>query len=86
MPAPWDQQQNGPPAGTEGQIAKSQPGDFSFPVKGYDENWAYKAQPEGTTPDCLNVRPYDVIAQRLRGGSRPGLSKYVAGVEKWFMV
>ena len=79
MPAPWDQQQNGPPAGTEGQIAKSQPGDFSFPVKGYDENWAYKAQPEGTTPDCLNVRPYDVIAQRLRGGSRPGLSKYVAG-------
>jgi hypothetical protein len=52
--------------------------DKDFPVKGLDENWAYKAQPEGTTPACLNVRPYDATGQRLRGGQRAGLSKWIA--------
>jgi hypothetical protein len=59
-------------------MGEKKPVDLSFPVKGLDENWAYKAQPEGTSPDCLNVRPYDPIAARLRGGSRPGISKYFA--------
>jgi hypothetical protein len=59
-------------------MADKKPIDLSFPVKGLDENWAYKAQPEGTSPDCLNVRPYDVISQRLRGGSRAGISRYFA--------
>jgi hypothetical protein len=60
-----------PPSGKQ-----KEPADFDFPLKGLDENWAYKAQPEGTTPDCLNVRPFDVTGQRMRGGQRAGLSKY----------
>lgn len=59
-------------------MANKQPIDLSLPLKGYDENWAYKAQPEGTSPSCLNVRPYDVLGQRLRGGQRAGISKYIA--------
>ena len=59
-------------------MAEKKPIDLSMPLRGYDENWAYKAQPEGTSPGCLNVRPYDVLGQRLRGGQRAGLSKYVA--------
>jgi hypothetical protein len=59
-------------------MADKKPVDLSFPLKGADENWAYKAQPEGTSPGCLNVRPYDVLGQRLRGGQRAGLSKYIA--------
>ena len=70
MPAPFDSQQKA------GDPKPKAPADFDFPVKGLDENWAYKAQPEGTTPSCLNVRPYDVLGQRLRGGQRAGLSKY----------
>ncbi len=54
-----------------------QPLDLRFPLKGFDENWAFGAQPEDTTPECLNVRPYDVLGQRLRGGQRPGLSKFI---------
>jgi len=57
-------------------MAEKQPIDLSFPVKGLNENWAYKAQPEGTSPDCLNVRAYDTLGTRLRGGQRPGLSKF----------
>jgi hypothetical protein len=55
-----------------------QPIEIGFPVKGFDENWPFRAQPPGTTPDALNVRPYDAIAQRLRGGQRGGTSKYIA--------
>lgn len=59
-------------------MAEKKPIDLSMPLRGFDENWAYKAQPEGTSPSCLNVRPYDVLGQRLRGGQRAGLSKYIA--------
>ncbi len=52
--------------------------DIPFPLKGYDEGAAYRQQPEGTSPDCLNVRPYDVNGERRRGGQRPGLSKYIS--------
>lgn len=48
-----------------------------YPIKGKNENWAFGRQPEGTSPDCLNVVPYDAISQRLRGGQRWGLSKYI---------
>lgn len=47
-----------------------------FPVNGIDENGAFGAQPKGTTADAQNVRAYDAIDRRLRGGSRPGLSKW----------
>lgn len=55
-----------------------QPIEIPFPLKGIDETWAYRRQPQGTSPDALNVRPYDSINHRLRGGQRDGLSKYYA--------
>ncbi len=58
-------------------MAEKKPVDLSFPVKGYDEGWAYKSQPEGTSPKCVNVRAYDVLGERLRGGQRAGLTKYL---------
>lgn len=51
---------------------------FPFPLKGKHEGAAFRQQPEGTTPDALNVRAFDAIANRLRGGQRNGLSKYIA--------
>jgi hypothetical protein len=50
---------------------------FDYPLKGVNENFAYRQQPEGTTPDALNVRAYDPISKRQRGGQRNGLSKYI---------
>lgn len=57
-------------------MAERQPINIPFPIKGINENWAFGRQPEGTTPDALNVRPYDVFEGRLRGGQRPGHTKY----------
>lgn len=57
-------------------MAKRQPIEIPFPFKGVDDNWAFRRQPEGTTPDALNVRPYDVYERRLRGGQRGGHTKY----------
>ena len=54
------------------------PMELPFPLGGINEGQAYSRQPEGTTPDARNVRPFDTIDQRLRGGQRPGLTKYVA--------
>lgn len=48
-----------------------------FPLRGLDETWAFDKQPEGTAADALNVRPFDAIDHRLRGGQRDGLSKYL---------
>lgn len=58
-------------------MAKRQPIEIPFPLKGIDDNWAFRRQPEGTTPDALNVRPYDVYDRRLRGGQRGGHAKYL---------
>ena len=46
-----------------------------FPINGLHKGIRPGAQPEGTSPDLNNVRPYDVLDNRLRGGQRPGLSK-----------
>jgi len=46
-----------------------------FPTKGIHKGIRPGAQPEGTSPDLNNVRPYDVLDNRLRGGQRPGLAK-----------
>lgn len=43
-----------------------------FPVKGVNLNWARSAQPDLTTPDALNVMPYD-LSNRNRGGQRSGI-------------
>lgn len=54
---------------------------FSFPLLGKNENWSASTQPALTSPDLLNVRPYDVQDNRARGGQRPGLSKrYAAAI------
>jgi hypothetical protein len=39
------------------------------------------AQPQGTTFDCLNVRAFDALANRARGGQRPGWDKWGAGTQ-----
>lgn len=46
-----------------------------FPFKGLNTTVGYDDQPLGTTPDAVNVRGFDSIENRLRGGRRPGLSK-----------
>lgn len=56
----------------------SEPKELTFPLKGIDEGRAYSRQPEGTTPDARNVRPFDTLNNRLRGGQRPGLTKFIA--------
>ena len=55
---------------------KIQPIAFPFPIKGLDQNWLHGQQPDGTTPDAVNVRSYDTLLDRLRGGRRAGLSKW----------
>ena len=50
---------------------------LDFPFNGLNETEAKRRQPQGTTPDCLNVRPFDGIAQQRRGSQRGGLSKYL---------
>lgn len=49
---------------------------FPFPLQGKVDAWARSAQPPQTTPDCLNVWPYD-RSLRGRGGVRPGTTKIV---------
>lgn len=62
--------------------------DFNFPVAGIDRSDAFarqkpRAVAEGvyarTTPDAVNVQGYEVAAGRKRGGTRPGLSRVIAG-------
>lgn len=47
--------------------------ELPFPVRGLDRRMAFGKQPPQTTPACLNVRAEGVFAERVRGGSRPGL-------------
>ncbi len=54
------------------------PTPIQFPFKGLHKGSSYSQQPPGTTPDCLNVRPWDTSKGRLRGGQRPGLGKYLS--------
>ncbi len=51
--------------------------DIAFPIRGLHEGLAHRELPEGATPSCLNVRDFDPIDDRLRGGVRAGLSKYI---------
>ena len=51
------------------------PTNILFPVGGLHERYAHQQGPVYTTPDCLNVRPYDTLLGRERGGSRPGLCR-----------
>ena len=46
-----------------------------WPRAGFVENTAQTEQPDGTTTNCLNVRNYDTLDRRNRGGKRTGLTK-----------
>lgn len=48
-----------------------------FPVAGIDLSSEYGRQPPMTTPEASNVRGFDTLAERGRGGSRPGLTKFI---------
>lgn len=48
-----------------------------FPWNGLDVAREFGRQPAGTSPDAENVRAFDTLAERKRGGSRHGLTKYV---------
>lgn len=48
-----------------------------FPFKGLHKGGPAGAQPEQTSPQLQNVRPY--WQGRLRGGQRPGTAKWGGG-------
>lgn len=49
--------------------------ELPFPSKGLDESQPLYRQPLGTTPSCLNVRPWNARNGRDQGAQRPGLEK-----------
>ncbi len=52
-----------------------------FPFKGKDAGRATSEQPETTASDMNNVRPFDTLDNRMRGGQRPALDKWGAGTQ-----
>jgi hypothetical protein len=60
------------------KAAKSALTDLVFPLGGLHRATAVQSMPPYTSPYLFNVRPMDTIAQRSRGGNRPGLVKLFA--------
>lgn len=52
-----------------------------FPIKGLHKGFQTEKQPGLTSFSMNNVRPYDTLANRLRGGQRSGLAKWGAGTQ-----
>jgi hypothetical protein len=52
-----------------------------FPLKGIFKGGATGQQPDETTSDALNMRPYCTLDGRMRGCQRPGLDKWGAGIQ-----
>ena len=52
-----------------------------FPFKGINKGRAASQQSPETSPDMNNIRLFDVLAHRARGGQRPGLDKWGAGTQ-----
>ena len=52
-----------------------------FPFWGVDKGRATSEQTENTAPNMKNVRVYDTLDNRARGGQRPGLDKWGTGVQ-----
>lgn len=52
---------------------------LKFPRQGIDKGRATSEQPIATSPGMSNVRMYDTLNNRARGGQRPGLDKWGAG-------
>jgi hypothetical protein len=46
-----------------------------FPINGLHRGLPAEEQPQATSFDLMNVRPYDVTSERIRGGQRPGTAK-----------
>jgi len=46
-----------------------------FPIKGIHKGRGTSQQPRVTSPDMNNIRLFDVLDHRARGGQRPGLDK-----------
>lgn len=53
------------------------PLDITFPVQGTDVGDGFTQQRPDTTPRGVNVRSFDPSTDRMRGGSRPGIIRYV---------
>jgi len=53
-----------------------QPQPLPFPAAGLHEDAGYDNQPPLTTNLIINVRAHDSLKGRIRGGSRPGSSKF----------
>src|SRR5262245_22119952 len=51
--------------------------DLPFPAKGIDRSQGFGTQPDGSTILGTNVRVFEPLTQRGRGGSRPGLRRYI---------
>ena len=49
--------------------------EFTIPIKGYSEGLAPHQEQQLTSGHLMNVRPRDVLENRLRLGQRPGLDK-----------
>lgn len=54
--------------------------DMVFPANGIDLSGAYSEQSASTTRLGANVRAFEAMAMRNRGGSRPGIAKYLDDV------
>ncbi len=50
--------------------------ELQFPVDGMVRALAYAKQAPTTTAYCINVWPFDLTLERVRGGTRPGLEKF----------
>ncbi len=48
---------------------------LTFPIRGINKSRLPDEQPETTSPDMNNVRPFDTLDDRIRGGQRPGMAK-----------
>ena len=53
--------------------------EIGFPFSGIDKGRAASNQSPDTSPDIKNMRPYDTLDNRARGGQRPGLDKWGNG-------
>lgn len=51
--------------------------DIPFPLAGLDLSAGFGEQRPGTTSEAVNVRGIEPLAERARGGSRPGLARYL---------
>ena len=50
-----------------------------FPIKGIHRGGVTSLLPPLTSTDMNNVRPYDTLDNRARGGQRPALDKWGDG-------